>query len=420
MERVVPMNQQDLWVDFEREVKQTNSLTISVFPVSTRLATHIKAQSSAIQYLHQYSSLIMNAHHRGMGGMRYVYRVESSLNIPFDDWSEVAEELAEQQNCDQVSSATICFWIVARDADLARKRFESFALWLEGVNAACQDFAHLDWRMLKAITLQSAEEITLEPITQVVNYPNAKYWKLSNIDSAFTEDSVEEYQRFRMSESLTIRTDSVHEAVAALETTMLLLPTVLDDSYQWKWVMFSVHNAIQGFMVSSLQNTNPSRVLKDSVDSCHPSRATRPQLKNFLELYSDIKSDQSMLQYTNSATFKPKGSQGGNINELNRLRNEFTHFTPKSWVIGPERLFTFPQVIDDVLDVIEFLSISSNNIPWYHDDSLRRRTRTALESSRIELERISLEYVAAAKSLGDPQHANRFKLARLKSSKNAK
>ena len=51
------------------------------------------------------------------------------------------------------------------------------------------------------------------------------------------------------------------------------------------------------------------------------------EMDNFLNLYEKIKSD-TILFYVTSKKFTPEGTQGKSIKDLNRLRNQFIHFTP--------------------------------------------------------------------------------------------
>lgn len=49
-----------------------------------------------------------------------------------------------------------------------------------------------------------------------------------------------------------LRTDEHEEAVRSLEWAEAQARSLGEDSYQWKWVLISLHNAVQGFMVLAL------------------------------------------------------------------------------------------------------------------------------------------------------------------------
>jgi hypothetical protein len=51
--------------------------------------------------------------------------------------------------------------------------------------------------------------------------------------------------------------------------------------------------------------------------------------------------------YVHSQRFVPKGSQGDSVKRLNRLRNEYIHFTPRVWVL---ELAGLPKIAEDSLE----------------------------------------------------------------------
>jgi hypothetical protein len=141
-----------------------------------------------------------------------------------------------------------------------------------------------------------------------------------------------------------LRTNELVEAVSAFEMFAEQLQRVTDDFYRWKWAIIALHSGLQGMMVLALKGSHGLHVL-------HPKEASRwhkahergdlplknLKLDRFLALYKKIKGDK-MLMYVRSQKFVPKGTQGRSINLLDRLRNEFIHFTPKVWVLELEGL----------------------------------------------------------------------------------
>ena len=131
-------------------------------------------------------------------------------------------------------------------------------------------------------------------------------------------------------------TDTFVETVSALEASSDELARVLRDSYRWKWVILALHSALQGMMALALEGSNGLRVLKpkdakrwlDAYESGAPLPADL-EMDNFLNLYEKIKND-TILFYVTSKKFTPEGTQGKSIKDLNRLRNQFIHFTPCS------------------------------------------------------------------------------------------
>ena len=162
-------------------------------------------------------------------------------------------------------------------------------------------------------------------------------------------------------------TDTFVEAVSALEVSSDELARVLKDSYRWKWAILALHSALQGMMALTLRGGNNLRVLKpqdakrwlDAYESGAPLPANL-QMDDFLNLYKKIKSD-TILFYETSKKFTPEGTQGKSIKDLNRLRNQFVHFTPCTFALILNGL---PEMTIDCLKIAWFLAHDSGNIDW--------------------------------------------------------
>ena len=189
-------------------------------------------------------------------------------------------------------------------------------------------------------------------------------------------------------------TDIFVETVLALEVFAEELQRALTDPYRWKWVIFSLHSAVQGMMVLALQSSHGLHVLRPDDAArwleAHERGGPYPddlKLDDFLSLYKKIKSDK-MLMYVHSRKFKPSGTQGSSVKLLNHLRNKFVHFTPRVWALELEGLPTMSQ---DTLAVVEFLAWQSGNVVWT-DPELIGQAKTAFSSARTSLETIQKNY----------------------------
>ncbi len=189
-------------------------------------------------------------------------------------------------------------------------------------------------------------------------------------------------------------TDGFVETVSAFEALVDELQRILSDPYRWKWAILAMHSGLQGMMVLALQGSNGLHVLKpddaarwlDAYEQGGPLPSDF-KLDDFLSLYEKIKRD-LMLMYGHSQKFRPGGTQGSSIKFLNRIRNEYVHFTPKVWALELEGL---PNKLLDTLDIAEFLAWQSGNIFWRESD-LEQRIREAFKSSRIWLESLKENY----------------------------
>ena len=183
------------------------------------------------------------------------------------------------------------------------------------------------------------------------------------------------------------RTDEFEEAILSFEKVAESSELIAKDLSRWRWLVISLHNAVQGFMVLALRGTNNLAILtpKSAAEwlEAYENRSPFPKqerLDSFLNLYKKIKSDR-MLMYGHSKKFSPQRTQGRNIKRLNQLRNEFIHFIPKGWSIEVSGL---PQVCIDCLSIIEFLGWESGNIIW-HKSQVKPRAEKALDKSKAAL-----------------------------------
>lgn len=151
-----------------------------------------------------------------------------------------------------------------------------------------------------------------------------------------------------------------------------------NDSY-WKWLIVSVHSAVQGFMTLALEQGNGISVMNKAVAKkwleAHETGATYPEARMdyFGELYDKVKSE-AMLAYVGSRAFAATSDHDYSMGKLNELRNQFIHFFPTSWSI--ERI-GLPTICIRCLEVVSFLGWESGTIIW-HDPVLAKRAEVAL------------------------------------------
>ena len=187
-----------------------------------------------------------------------------------------------------------------------------------------------------------------------------------------------------------LSTNELVEAVTDFEMFSEQLQRVVDDRHRWKWVIIALHSGIQGMMVLALKSGNGLNVLRKedakrwldwyNNGQSDESRPRDLKLADFLTLYMKIKG-KWMLMYTRSQKFVAKETQGRSIKDLNRLRNDFIHFTPKIWALEPREL---PAMVSDCLEIAEFLAWQSGNV-FFPEQNLRERLEAAFISARKSL-----------------------------------
>jgi hypothetical protein len=190
--------------------------------------------------------------------------------------------------------------------------------------------------------------------------------------------------------------DEEFDAISSLEILAANLCKVIDSPHHWKWVFISLHNALQGFMVLSLQGTNSLNVLtpKSAREWLEGYESGRP-LKNptkldyFLELYGKIKSD-AMIIWSNSKPFVPNSTQDRSVRRINDFRNVLIHYIPASSAFNMK---TRTQDLLDVIPIIESLAFESNNV-FNYDEGKSERVRKLCISIRKQASEVYESYCA--------------------------
>jgi hypothetical protein len=174
-----------------------------------------------------------------------------------------------------------------------------------------------------------------------------------------------------------LRTNEREEAVRSLEWAAAQIAQVQTDPYNWKWVLISLHNAIQGYLVLALWNGNGLLTLK-------PKSAAKwlkalegggaypvERLDEFLNLYAKAK-DPENFHFHGAAAFVPGPTHDQSMARLNEFRNEFIHFTPKGWSL---QLAGLPAICIDILDVVRYFAWETTSINWYDATYVERSER---------------------------------------------
>ncbi len=207
---------------------------------------------------------------------------------------------------------------------------------------------------------------------------------------------------------LWLRTDEHEEAVSALEMVAEAGTSISSDSYRWKWVIISAHNALQGFMVLALRHGNGLLALKDKIATqwlkAYREGGKYPveKIDTFLNLYKKIKSER-MLCYEHSKIFEASDDHDRSVKELNQIRNKFIHFVPKSWRL---ELTGLPEICLHCLVIIQFLGWESGNILFR--DNQQERARAALFEAKKVLFVLQSKYeeeAANQANAADPHSA---------------
>ncbi len=209
-----------------------------------------------------------------------------------------------------------------------------------------------------------------------------------------------------------VRTDERQDVLASLEQCVLSLGQARRSDRAWKWVVLSLHSALQGAMVCHLSGTAQLGALsersaakwlewhkrdrrgeitriQDGVDEFgdpimlierEEDQPPREFVANADELFKRLSCPSLRIDNGCGGIIAITGKQRKSFNRLHKLRNEFSHFSPKGWSIELEFIV---EVIDDILDVL--CSILDDHWPFRH---MPEEDKSALRSRMQEIRSI--------------------------------
>ena len=202
--------------------------------------------------------------------------------------------------------------------------------------------------------------------------------------------------------------DDLSAAVDALEVGVDFLEQAEADVQRFRWVIITMHQAVQCFMVTALKGTEGIRPLAQNRKSvkefvrgllAYPARGGRfpsqPQaLDSFLNLYAKVKdaSPAGMGQLVTSEAFRAEPEDDHAIKKLNELRTRFVHFTTGTFVLDPASAIA---PLRSALKLISFLAFESQNILWgAHPEHMQTQTRQLVARGGRSLDRLSAVYTS--------------------------
>lgn len=213
-----------------------------------------------------------------------------------------------------------------------------------------------------------------------------------------------------------IHIDERLDVLASLEFCAISLTHTRQTERAWKWVVLSLHSALQGAMVCHLSGTaqlgalteqsaskwlawynnkRPSETETESMQESFdefgapithaedngepaPVETVASAAVLFERLYCESKRVEVSFGEVISVTEQQKKS----FERLHRLRNNFTHFSPKGWSI---ELNYIKETICDVLQVLGLILDDSWTLIHMSDED-----RSALNSKFEEINRLIL------------------------------
>jgi len=146
----------------------------------------------------------------------------------------------------------------------------------------------------------------------------------------------------------------------------------------WKWVILALHSALYGFAICACQGTTPDFVAPKIKKGKNKGKR---QLINFNKALVLCQNPNWMHMTVDSKHLQLSHSQEQSICYLHEeFRNNFEHFSPKSWSI---ELHGMPQIAIDVLEVTRFLALDTGNYIHLTQTQMKRIKSIVFQSKRI-------------------------------------
>jgi len=153
-----------------------------------------------------------------------------------------------------------------------------------------------------------------------------------------------------MADSIYIRTDERIEALKAFEMVVESLKRASVDTYQWKWAIVAMQNAIQALIVTTISGTAGlgalrPEIVKKWLQAFESGTGNFPEMKIdwFPDLYERMKKE---------FNYSPDPSVDDSVDKVNKFRNMFVHFPHQSWSLEANGL---PRIFKDCLKVVSIL-----------------------------------------------------------------
>jgi hypothetical protein len=179
-----------------------------------------------------------------------------------------------------------------------------------------------------------------------------------------------------------VRYDEIEDVLTSTDLLALIAPKLKRNPTFWKWAIIGSQNALQGAVVCALHDTIGVRVLTEksakAVLSWHDKRREgeypEERLADFWTLFQRLcraKPDLVGLAITRRQ-----------IRDVKRLhsyfRNNFSHFTPKTWSIEKAGL---PRIVGTAINFIE-VAMNQDQVTFRMTGNRKRRLAENLRKIR--------------------------------------
>jgi hypothetical protein len=241
---------------------QTSECVVSLYTVQLGLITRTSSKEEAERRVIRAMAVVRRLEQAGPRGMRYVVWFEHH----FDEWLLEQSKLADSAGSRTATyTHPLRFEIIASDEHEAMERRDRLHAWLRTLMQRGLIYLGSD------VELEAIEELpspsfsgplTIDPSLGPALYPYIAEWSGPAAVPDPDDESGDQAAKFLQWSSMSLKTDTQSDAVASLRLAVDTMGRVGSDIALWKWVVISLHNAVQGFMVLALEG--------DPLGSCDP------------------------------------------------------------------------------------------------------------------------------------------------------
>lgn len=191
-----------------------------------------------------------------------------------------------------------------------------------------------------------------------------------------------------------LRTNEKQEFISSVRMVSESLLLTRGNLENWKWVIISIHNAMQAAMVISLRAGNNLRVMPDKLAekwlSAYQEGRPLPEerMDSFGNLYSKVKNEQIMGFFVHSRALPATDELDRSMEKVLDLRNQFIHFLPQGLSL---ELSGMPAICLSILKAIKFLGWDSGNVIWMSELETQTALNEVLRATAIA-EELKVEY----------------------------
>ena len=170
-----------------------------------------------------------------------------------------------------------------------------------------------------------------------------------------------------------LETNEAIEFLDSLASLSYFLEHTQSEPKYWKWSFIALHMTIQSAMVLALRRTDgfgplceqKEKKYFEQLEATGEHQRLPDYLIKFLQLYKKIKKE-GKIQSAHGKPDISKGNEDQQMEFLNNVRNNYIHFTPKTWML---HVGTAPDLFLSLIEIPKYLVSQCRKFHWIDETS---------------------------------------------------